>query len=142
MAATTIIVDDVYALTGSTHLWRRGLTFDSSVAVALFDENVSDGRSTALRNARRQLFADRLGLDIALVPDDPADMLDSVRATNEAGGLLRVRPDAFPAADDPTNATELSIWNPDGKPGAVSDWFLFFGALAGDVADDVNNAIR
>lgn len=142
MAATTIIVDDVYALTGSTHLWRRGLTFDSSVAVALFDENVSDGRSTAIRNARRQLFADRLGLDIALVPDDPADMLDSVRATNRAGGLLRVRPDAFPAAEDPTNDTELSIWNPDGKPGTVSDWFLFFGALAGDVADDVNNAIR
>lgn len=142
MASTTVIVDDVFALTGSTHLWRRGLSFDSSVAVSLFDENVVDGRPAAIRSARRQLFVERLGLATGLAPDDPADMLAAIRSLNAAGGLQRVKPTVYPAAADPHDDIDKDIWNPDGRPGTVSDWFLFFGSLTGDVADEVNNATR
>jgi len=142
MAATTVIVDDIVAITGTTHLWRRGLSFDSSLAMALFDENVVDGRAGAVRAARRQLFVDRLGLAANLVPDDPADMLAAVRRLNAGGGLQRVKPNAYPAATDTTITTDRDIWNPDGRPGGVSDWFLFFAGLSGGAATDVNNAIR
>ena len=62
LATTTVIVDDVFALAGTTHLWRRGLTFDSSLAAAMFDERLIDGRPLEVSTFRRQLIADRLGL--------------------------------------------------------------------------------
>jgi hypothetical protein len=79
LAATTVIVDDVYALTGTTHLWRRGLSFDSSMAVALFDESLSRGRSREIRRFRRALIGGRLGLATTLVPDDPAELVRSIQ---------------------------------------------------------------
>ena len=127
MASTTVIVDDVWLLSGSTHLWRRGLSFDSSLAVALFDEATARGRSAGVRAARRQLLADRLGIGLALVSDDMDQMLKSIRRLNEAGGLSRVKPDAYPAENDQTTATDQQLWNPDGRPGVVNDWFSFFG---------------
>ncbi|TXC62079.1 hypothetical protein FSC37_23170 [Piscinibacter aquaticus] len=142
MASTTVVVDDVWLLTGSTHLWRRGLSFDSSLAVALFDENTARGRPAALRQARRQLMADRLGVDISLIGDDMAQLRATLQRLNLAGGLQRVLPNVYPAADDTTSTTDRQIWNPDGRPGGTSDWLLFLGALAGDAADEVNNAIR
>lgn len=142
MASTTVIVDDVWLMSGSTHLWRRGLSFDASLAVALFDENVAGGRPSAVRAARRQLFVERLGLAAGLAPDDPADMLEAVRRLNAAGGLQRVAPEAYPAAEDTTSAADRDVWNPDGRPGGVSDWFLFLAGLGADALDEVNDAIR
>ncbi|MGQ3051908.1 MAG: hypothetical protein ACT6S0_09000, partial [Roseateles sp.] len=142
MAATTVVVDDVWLLTGSTHLWRRGLSFDSSLAVALFDEATTRGRPAALRQARRQLIADRLGVDVSLIGDDMAQLRATISRLNLAGGLQRVQPDAYPAAADATSATDLQIWNPDGRPGGTSDWLLLLGGLTGTAADEVNNAIR
>lgn len=142
MASTTVVVDDAWLLTGSTHLWRRGLSFDSSLAVALFDENTARGRPAALRQARRQLIADRLGVDVSLIGDDLVQLRATLQRLNLSGGLQRVLPNVYPAAADTTSATDLQIWNPDGRPGGTSDWLLFLGALAGTAADDVNNAIR
>lgn len=142
MASTTVVVDDVWLLTGSTHLWRRGLSFDSSLAVALFDENTARGRPAALRRARRQLIADRLGVDVSLVGDDMAQLRATIQRLNLAGGLQRVQPNVYPAAADTTTTTDQQIWNPDGRPGGTSDWLLLLGALTGTAADEVNNAIR
>lgn len=142
MASTTVVVDDVWLLSGSTHLWRRGLSFDSSLAVALFDENVVRGRPLALRQTRRQLIADRLGVDILLIGDDMAQLRATIHRLNLAGGLQRVQPNVYPAAADTTSPTDLQIWNPDGRPGGTSDWLLLLGALTGTAADEVNNAIR
>lgn len=142
MASTTVVVDDALLLTGSTHLWRRGLTFDSSLAVGLFDENVTNGRPTAVRAARLQLLANALGLPLGLLPDDPQDCLSAITAMNSGGGLGRVKPGVYPAKDDPTSDADLSTWNPDGRPGVVSDWLLFFAALTGGAAVEFNNAIR
>jgi hypothetical protein len=142
MASTTVIVDDAWLATGSTHLWRRGLSFDSSFAVALFDENTSSGRPAAIRNARRQLIGDRLGIAATLVSDDAQQLRANVFRLNAAGGLQRVQTNAYPAAADTTSAADLEIWNPNGRPGGTSDWFLLLGALAGNAASDVNNAVR
>jgi hypothetical protein len=142
MASTTVIVDDALLLTGSTHLWRRGLTFDSSLAVGLFDENVFFGRPSAVRTARMQLMANALGLPLNLIPEDPQDCLEAIRQINRSGGLGRVKTGIYTAAPDSTNTADLSIWNPDGRPGAISDWFLFLGGLTGSASDNVNNVIR
>ncbi|MCP4504969.1 MAG: hypothetical protein GY826_01055, partial [Fuerstiella sp.] len=142
MASTTVIVDDAVALTGTTHLWRRGLTFDASLSVALFDENVLDGRPAAINNARRQLLADRLGVDITLIANDFNDCFFAIQAHNNNGGLLRVEPDAYTAKDDATSPADLDIWNPDGTTAGISDWFLFLAGLGTDVEAEINNAIR
>ncbi|MBL8973166.1 MAG: hypothetical protein JNK56_21450, partial [Myxococcales bacterium] len=60
-ASTTAIVDDAYALTGTTHLWRRGLSFDSPFAATIFDEALTPGRPADLVGFRRRLLAGRLG---------------------------------------------------------------------------------
>ena len=82
MASTTVIVDDVFMLTGTTHLWRRGLTFDSSLAVALFDDALVMGRPATVRAARLLLVANRLGLPVPFSPTDPAHVRDAVRRLN------------------------------------------------------------
>jgi hypothetical protein len=142
MASTTAIVDDALLLTGSTHLWRRGLSFDSSLAVAMFDEAVARGRPNAVRAARRQLLADRLAIPPALVPDDPRGLCAALLRLNAGGGLMRVVPDAYPAADDPTTAADLAVWNPDGRPGGTSDWYAILGGLSSDAATELGNAAR
>ncbi len=145
MASTTVIVDDSFLLTGTTHLWRRGLTFDSSLAVALFDDALTLGRPTVVRTARLQLIADRLGLPVNFAPTDPAHVLDAVLRLNASGGLRRVKPDAYlPALETtvPEEPEELSAWNPDGRPGITSDWFLYFADLVDGNPTIFNNAIN
>src|SRR5690606_12904350 len=43
LATTTVVVDDAWIMTGTTHLWRRGLSYDSSYAVTLFDDRLEEG---------------------------------------------------------------------------------------------------
>ncbi|MGH8583585.1 MAG: hypothetical protein ACREWG_12540 [Gammaproteobacteria bacterium] len=142
MASTTVVIDDVFLVSGTAHLWRRGLTFDSSLSVALFDEAMTLGRCTAVRAARRRLLADRLALTLGQVPDDPAHMVDAVTRLNAMGGLQRVVPDAYVAAADTTSVADLQGWNPNGRPGGTADWFLTFTDWAAGLGDDFNNAIR
>jgi hypothetical protein len=142
MASTTVIVDDALLVTGTAHLWRRGLTFDSSLALALFDEAVTNGRPAAIRAARRQLLGDRLAISPTLVPDDPRQLQASIGRLNGFGGLMRVAPGVYPAQADATSATDRDAWNPDGSPGGTSDWYLFLASLGAGVLTDVTNAIR
>lgn len=140
MAATTVIVDDAILLSGTTHLSRRGLTFDSSLAVSVFDETNQFGRSQAVRTARLQLLATMLGMDATLIPDDPEDCFDALVQMNAGGGLGRVKPGLYAPKDDPTTAGDLDAWNPDGR--ALQNWLTFFAALTGPVATELSNAIR
>jgi hypothetical protein len=121
LASTTVIVDDAFLMTGTTHLWRRGLSFDSSVAVALFDERLDEGRPAELRAARRALIAGRLGLPEAEVPDDPDALVSAARALVERGGLGRLGTAGLRLPADPADTahggfTELDLWDPDGTP--------------------------
>ncbi len=143
LATTTVVVDDALLLCGSTHLWRRGLTFDSALSVGLFDENVTFGRPTAVRAARLQLMADALGLPLGLLPEDPEDCLQAIRQLASTGGQGRINPQAYPPADDPTSPADRGIWNPDGRPGSANtSWSSVFASLTGDAATEFNSAIR
>lgn len=142
LASTTVVVDDAYALTGTTHLSRRGLSFDSSLAVAVFDERLADGRPAAVRDFRRTLIAARLSLRPTQIPDDPAELVEAIRLLSSHGGagrLVHERPAVAPAAGAAASA-DPDILNPDGShaPGASPAlWFeslLASSLLAGDTS--------
>ena len=59
---TTVIVDDVWAMVGSSTFRRRGLTFDGGADLVLSDSNLRGGVSPAIRDFRRQIMAKRLGI--------------------------------------------------------------------------------
>jgi hypothetical protein len=114
LSSTTVIVDDVYCLTGTTHLWRRGLSFDSSLAVAVFDEHLTNGRSQQVRRFRRALLAGRLGLAETLVPDDAAELVGSLQLL-VARGSIRLTTDVIRQPSPVPTATDNDIWNRDGS---------------------------
>jgi hypothetical protein len=142
LGTTTLIVDDAILITGSAHGWRRGMSFDSALSAALFDESIAEGRPATVRAARLALLGQALGLPAANTPEDPIDAVRALRRLNQLGGKSRVSPGAYPAVADPTSQADHDIWNPDGRPGVVPDWFIFLAALTGSAATDFNNAIR
>ena len=114
ISSTSVIVDDAYCVTGTTHLTRRGLTWDSSLAASVFDERLTDGRPTDVLNFRIQLIADRLGLPTTRVPIDPAELVKAVREFDQRGSnKLSATPIVRPA-NTPAN-TDIDIWMPDGS---------------------------
>ncbi len=138
LASTTVIVDDVVFLGGSANLWRRGLTHDSALSSAMFDDTLVDGRPAQVALARRQLIEQLLGLRAGLLPAAPEDCVAALKALNAGDGFGRVAPAAYPASSDTTTAADHAIWNPDGSPPV--DWAVL---LAGrSAAADPNNAIR
>lgn len=119
LASTSVVVDDVWALTGTTHLSRRGLSWDSSLAATVFDEQVTDGRSTDVRNFRIQLMSDRLSLPNTRLPQDPAELIRAIRDLDTRGSnKLSVKPIVRPSTT-PANG-DIDIWNPDGSASGLS----------------------
>lgn len=60
---TSIIVDDVWFLSGATQFRRRGMTFDGSVAIASFDRQMDNGGySRNVRAYRRALVAAKMAI--------------------------------------------------------------------------------
>ncbi len=113
--ATSVVVDDAWALTGSTHLWRRGLSFDASLAVAVFDERLVAGRPADVVTFRRSLVAGRLGLPASLLPEDPAELVRAIRGLSQRGGGLRFSPATIDAPDPVPGDLDVRVWNPDGS---------------------------
>src|SRR6185295_9257755 len=116
-ASTVVVVDDVWALVGSTHLWRRGLSFDSSLAVAVFDEVNTFSVGAAIRAFRVQLAADRLGLAAPQVPLAGREFFESLQRLVAGGGNGRLALGSIaraPAGDRPSD-TDLKLWNRDGS---------------------------
>lgn len=141
LASTTVIVDDAYALTGTAHLWRRGLSYDSSLAVAVFDEALDAGRSAAVRRFRRALVGGRLGLDPSLVPDDPAELVDAIRRLGDRGDSVRLATAAIVAPDPSPTATDRDIWNRDGSLQTGFDPIGWITALTAAVRSALENEV-
>jgi hypothetical protein len=124
---TTIIVDDVYALTGATHLRRRGLTFDGSAAIASLDRTIEGGYSAKVRRHRQALMASRLGVqpaDAAGFPDEafvrlsrPDSAFDLVRDLLAQGGLGRIEPIWEGPGDIGVAPQSDAVADPDGTDG-------------------------
>jgi hypothetical protein len=126
MASTVVVVDDVWALVGNTHLWRRGLSFDSSLAVAVFDEANLFGRGASVSAFRIQLAADRLGVANSQIPLVGHEFVGSLRRLADGGGAGRLALGAIPrapVADRPTE-TDMLLWNRDGSRSADTDLLL------------------
>ena len=60
---------DVWCLTGTSSLSRRGLTFDGANDVVLADWALDRGAGTAIRAHRKALMAAHLGVGPTPVPD-------------------------------------------------------------------------
>ena len=65
--STTVIVDDCWALVGTSHFRRRGMTFDGAADVVSIPYVLQDGYAARLREFRRDLMLRKLGMD----PTDP-----------------------------------------------------------------------
>jgi hypothetical protein len=125
LLTTTVVVDDMFALVGSTHLSRRGLSFDSSLAAALFDERNVRGRGQALVDLRLALLAARLALPTSLVPEDGPAVVKAI-GDLAARGSARVTAATLPPVDPPVTDTERRLWNRDGTvasdPADLAAW--------------------
>jgi hypothetical protein len=129
LASTTVIVDDAYLFSGGTHLWRRGLSFDSSLAAVLFDETVRDSRPRLIRQLRRRIIADRLGLQEDLLPDNPADLVEALRLLPGRDGARRLIRLNVLGTTAIAGTTDRDIWNPDASPGTVFNLGNFLASL-------------
>jgi hypothetical protein len=58
------VIDDNWAMIGGCSFRRRGLTFDGSSDLIFTDTLIESGRSAALRDFRRAMIANRLGISI------------------------------------------------------------------------------
>lgn len=95
-----VIVDDLWALVGSSTFRRRGLSFDGGADVVCSDMELDDGVSPVINLFRRKVMADRLGLFATAFPEIPdatetrlRDGVEAFYAIREmlvAGGLGRI----------------------------------------------------
>jgi hypothetical protein len=127
LETTVVIVDDVWALVGSSTLRRRGLAFDGGADIVLADADLVEGRSPAIAAFRRALQAERLGIAApgappALPPSSFVRLADGVEAFHEiremlrAGGLGRIARLAPPEPlDDTASPGPIDAVNPDGE---------------------------
>ena len=139
LASTTVVVDNAYVLTGTTHLWRRGLTFDASIAISLFDEQLKLGYPQEIQRFCRELLTERLGLPNAeLLPDDPIERTQAIhQLTNRSGNRLAVQPIAVPDPDP--SDTDKAMWNRDGSvtTGGVNPVVWLQNAIAAGQANEI-----
>lgn len=137
--STTIIVDDVWCLTGASSFSRRGLTFDGSNDVVLTDYNLDRGAGVAIRAHRKALMGLHLGVGAAPVgggaapspvgapaadwvrlhqPVSAHETIADVLISGGRGKLLPLWNGPDPNAPDAVIAHPASVADPDGRAGA------------------------
>ena len=139
-----VIVDDVWAMVGTSTLSRRGLTFDGGVDLSFCDRNLRDGYSVKVRDLRRNLMARTLGkaapTDQNATPDPNWVRLAQMRGAFEVfrevlehGGEGVI----LPLWTGPTNAEvipqDIQIADPEGRDfnGALTAFAALAAALSG-----------
>ena len=136
---TSIIVDDVWCLSGATHFRRRGMTFDGSVAIASFDRQMDTGYSRGVRAYRRALMAAKMAIAAPGGQSASADWMRLALPQSAfalvtdwlaQGGLGQIQP-LWPGPSDTTvlPATD-DMADPDGSNGAT-----FLGLFASLIAE-------
>jgi phosphatidylserine/phosphatidylglycerophosphate/cardiolipin synthase-like enzyme/monoamine oxidase/subtilisin family serine protease len=110
-----MIIDDVYAVVGSTNVNRRSTTHDTELAAAVVDAEVVDGVCRFARDLRRSLWGEHLNLS----PRDRS-IADPVLGVAEwerqaAAGTFRVRRHLTPIDRDESPRRWDSVSDPDGR---------------------------
>jgi len=136
---TSVIVDDAWALVGSSHWRRRGMTFDEGVDVVGIDRALdSGGASTRIRAYRQALLATLTGVQAPVAPAADADWsrLAGTRSCHDLvadlvaeGGLGRLAPFWEGPTDDVLTQSE-HVADPDG--GTADEYLLRFASLIGE----------
>lgn len=135
---TSVIVDDVWALVGSAHFRRRGMTFDGSAAVASFDRQLEQGYSKKVRAYRRALMALKLRVPAPVgnlaAPADwirlerPESAFALVADLLAQGGLGRIQPLWPGPKDTVVLPADVAAADPDGTD---KNNFEFMTTMAG-----------
>lgn len=142
LRTTTVIVDDVWCLSGATHWRRRGFTFDGSVAVATCDRQLENGYSQAVRAYRRALMAAKLGVAVPLPGAPTAEWIrlaypgaafELVKDWLAEGGLGRIQPLWPGPADTSILPATQDMADPDGSDGAT--FVTAFASLLAELGD-------
>jgi len=138
---TSVIVDDVYALVGTSHWRRRGMTFDEGVDVASTDLTLdATGTSARIRRYRQGLLAafTHTRAPVAGVAPDAdwvrlASMFgcfDLVADLLDQGGLGRVVPLWPGPTDNAVLAQANNVADPDG--GRTDQYLTMLAGLIGE----------
>lgn len=134
LESTVVIVDDVWAMIGSSSFRRRGLTFDGGSDLVFTNMERINGKSPAITNFRKKLLAARLGIipketnDFGTMSSasfvrlqDGVEAFYLIRAYLKAGGLGKIArlynaPKPSVLEDSTPDVDELIDWmNPDGE---------------------------
>jgi hypothetical protein len=136
-----VIVDDNWIMIGGATFRRRGFTFDGSSDLVVTDTLIENGRSAAIREYRRTLMANRLGIPpVSTQPSyvalsEPATAFKLVKDALDSGGLGDIAPIWDGAAPGFTLATPLPIEqsNPEGRDFDIATAILVsaFAAASG-----------
>jgi hypothetical protein len=141
---TTVIVDDVWCLTGASTWTRRGLTFDGATDVVLADWALDRGAGTAIRAHRKALMAAHLGVGptpvgggvpvspVGAPTGDWVRLHQPVSAHEVFADLLAGggRGKLLPLWDGPsTGAHDVTVADPDGRADGSNLELIVFAAL-------------
>ena len=141
LRTTTIIVDDVWCLVGTSHFRRRGMTFDGAADVVSIDRQIAKGYSSTVAKFRQTLMAQRLGIDVPTTVDQasaswvrlaqPESAFSVVAELLDQGGEGRLTP-IFAGPDDTSVLPQTDdVADPDGANGASFVTFIA-AAVAGE----------
>ncbi|MPZ48395.1 MAG: hypothetical protein GEU75_03625 [Dehalococcoidia bacterium] len=135
--STTIIVDDVWCMVGTSHFRRRGMTFDGAVDIVSIDRSMAAGYSAGIARFRHELMAAKLGVSIPGSPAtatslwirlaQPEAAFDAVADLLQQGGLGRCSPVWAGPTDTSVLPQTDDIADPDGSTGA--DFLTLFASL-------------
>ncbi|GAA1996082.1 hypothetical protein [Microbacterium pumilum] len=126
--STIVLVDDAYAMIGTSHWRRRGMTFDGGCDVAATDRRLNDrGAGVTLARMRQALLAARLGVAAATTPAntsalwtrlaEPESAFDLLRDLLLQGGLGRCSPVYAGPADPSVIPETADVIDPNGLAG-------------------------
>jgi hypothetical protein len=139
---TTVIVDDVWLITGSSSLSRRGLTFDGANDVVLVDWALDRGAGFSIRAHRKALMAAHLGVSAGTAgtaggvapsavgspaadwvrlhqPTSAHQVFADALASGGQGKLLPLWAGPSPAAPGAVLPHPPEVADPDGRGGAT-----------------------
>jgi hypothetical protein len=140
LRSTVVIVDDVWALVGTSHLRRRGMTFDGAADVVSIDRRLNGrGTSAGIASFRQELMASKLGVPVPAGPDgtsalwtrlaEPEGAFDVLSELLAAGGLGRCTPVWAGPTDTRVEPQKRDVADPDGVDSDGSRLLSLFGTL-------------
>ncbi len=141
---TVAIIDDVWALIGSSTFSRRGLTFDGSTDTVFIDKTISNGSSHAISNLRKETMARILAINSPAAGEtsnanfvqltNPLSSFKVFKQIVERGGDGLVEPLWEGLSEDDLPSLDKSIADPEGRD--FSSVIGGFAAILSDLGAD------